>query len=246
MRLVILVFFVFILAVRGEPVLWDPAVGGNGHFYQTIYAPNGINWADANTAAIAAGGYLCTITSTAENNFVAALINKNHRLFYNAFSTTVGPWIGGFQPPGSQEPDGGWSWVTGETWSFTAWAPGEPNNNGNEDHVMFYESTVTTNVTHWNDGNGNSLLNGYVIEFNSVPTISNIRISEVEISWQSVSNTSYRIEYRSDLTSNSWVTLTNANCITGDGGALRVYDKIPVGEPQRFFHVMLGETNCGN
>ena len=26
------------------------------------------------------------------------------------------------------EPDGGWRWVTGEDWTFTAWyAPGEPN-----------------------------------------------------------------------------------------------------------------------
>ncbi|MCP3921439.1 MAG: hypothetical protein GY714_02520 [Desulfobacterales bacterium] len=34
----------------------------------------------------------------------------------------IGPFIGGYQPPGSSEPSGGWSWLSGEKWRYTNWA----------------------------------------------------------------------------------------------------------------------------
>lgn len=219
----------------GAPVLWDVPSGGNGHYYQTVFVTNGITWAAANAAANAAGGYLCTITSAEENVFVANLIQNDTNLFSYAFGTTCGPWIGGVQTNGAPEPDGGWTWGTGEPWSFTAWANGEPNDNGDEDRVMFYEDYETTYITNWNDANHDTSLNGYVIEYDSVPTIAAIRFSEAEISWQSVSNTLYRVEYSSDLTTNFWTTLSNS--ISGDGTVLRVTDKIPVGESRRFYRV---------
>jgi hypothetical protein len=33
--------------------------------------------------------------------------------------------------------EGTWKWVTGETYSYTNWNSGEPNNAGNEDYVQF-------------------------------------------------------------------------------------------------------------
>ena len=48
-------------------------------------------------------------------------------------------WLGGFQDltsPNYSEPSGGWTWVTGEPWSYTNWFPGEPNNTGGgEDYL---------------------------------------------------------------------------------------------------------------
>jgi hypothetical protein len=68
------------------------------------------------------------------------------------------------------------------------------------------------------------------------PSVS-IRLSEVEICWQSISNRIYGVEYRSDLTTNTWVALyTN---IVGNAGTTCVYDKIISGTPQRFYRVVL-------
>ena len=55
-----------------NPVSWSC----NGHFYDVVSVPGTISWEDANAAAIAAGGYLATITSQAENDFVFLLVNN--------------------------------------------------------------------------------------------------------------------------------------------------------------------------
>ena len=84
--------------------------------YQVV--AGSFTWPEAKKAAEAAGGHLATITSQQEWDIVYALKDKGAQQVY----------LGGYQPAGSQEPNGGWSWVTGEPWSFTAWFPGEPNN----------------------------------------------------------------------------------------------------------------------
>lgn len=61
-------------------------------------------------------GHLATITSAAENQFVSSI--GDLRLY----------WLGGYQPPGSQEPAGGWTWITGEPFAFNNWDVTEPNN----------------------------------------------------------------------------------------------------------------------
>ena len=66
---------------------------------------------------------------------------------------------------------------------------------------------------------------------------ASVRCSEVEICWQSQSNRLYEVEYRSDLTTNTWVALfTN---IVGSAGTTCVNDKIIIGTPQRFYRVVL-------
>src|SRR5688572_27850883 len=54
----------------GETVEWRAVDGGNGHGYEAVLAPQGISWTQARDAADALGGYLATITSAAENEFV--------------------------------------------------------------------------------------------------------------------------------------------------------------------------------
>jgi hypothetical protein len=64
-----------------------------------------------------------------------------------------------------------------------------------------------------------------------------IRVSEVEVCWNSTSNRTYQVQYRSTLTTNSWVDLgppvvanSSNSCIT---------DKVLLGQPQRYYHVLI-------
>jgi hypothetical protein len=109
---------------------WSLADGGNDHVYELIQSSAPISWTDARDAAVARGGYLATVTSSAENTIVGNLGNLNIS------------WIGGFQPPGSAEPAGGWSWVTGEPFNYTHWYYSEPNNGGTgaQDYIVMWNA----------------------------------------------------------------------------------------------------------
>jgi len=63
-----------------------------------------------------------------------------------------------------------------------------------------------------------------------------IRVSEVEICWTSDTNFSYQLEYRSSLTTNSWVPWGLP--IPGTGGIMCTNDTVAPNEPRRFYHVV--------
>jgi len=157
------------VAGAAEPVQWTLGSGGNGHWYEAVYAPAGIGWDDANAAAQAAGGHLATITSSDENAFVFGLINSSEYwgIMSQYPSDLQGPWIGGYQPTSGPEPRGGWEWVTGEDFSFAAWASGQPNDAcGNQDWIFYWSSTTSRRST-WNDGGDATwdFPKGYVVEY---------------------------------------------------------------------------------
>jgi hypothetical protein len=118
---------------------------GNGHFYNVISVPATISWDAANASATAAGGYLATVTSQAENEFVFSLVSN--ATYWHGSS---GPWLGGYQSPASTQPDANWQWVTGEPWSYTNWQEGQPNDAGgkNEDKLQYGFAPL---VSTWND-----------------------------------------------------------------------------------------------
>jgi hypothetical protein len=132
----------------------------NGHWYEAVAVPAGINFANARTAAgvrthLGQQGYLATITSSEEYAWVVST-------FPDAVSNWY--WLGAFQPPGSAEPGSGWEWVTGEPWTFDAWQRPQPDNgNGNEHSLQFMPGG------RWNDQNGNLGYAGYVVEYGSQP-----------------------------------------------------------------------------
>ncbi|AKU96101.1 hypothetical protein AKJ09_02765 [Labilithrix luteola] len=133
--------------------------GGNGHAYLVVVDKTKINWGDAKARAEEAGGHLATITSSAENQFVYQLAAGVQGAFY----TTNGPWLGGYQPNGSVEPKGGWTWVTNEPWSYENWAASEPSNtNGDE---AFLEYTGSPPSSTWNDIDIGADTRAFVIEF---------------------------------------------------------------------------------
>ena len=135
------------------PVQWTVGDGGNGHWYEAVLVGQaGITWSDANDEAMARGWYLATITSAQENAFVHGLVDHDSAFWHVLGTTTSGPWLGAFQPPGSPEPAGNWTWVTGEEWDYTNWDQSQPNNwEGRDESVMqFYGHNHPAPPT-WND-----------------------------------------------------------------------------------------------
>lgn len=136
----------------------------NGHLYE--YISYSASWTDAHTNAqtktkYGETGYLTTITSQAENDFVAARL------------LSAG-WMGASDIAN----EGDWKWVTGPEngtsfWSgasgggtvggrYANWGSGEPNNSSNEDCAQF----LTGGSGKWNDLPCSSHnLPGYVVEY---------------------------------------------------------------------------------
>ena len=117
----------------------------NGHSY---YRSTGTaTWTTARTNCSNMGGHLVTITSSGEQSFL--------------FNLWPSGWIG----LTDEVTEGTWRWVTGETYSYSNWNSGEPNNSGNEDYVQFVSNGK------WNDLNNNNNL-PYVLEFEYLVTTS--------------------------------------------------------------------------
>ena len=157
-------------------VEWSISDQGNGHLYQPIRCPGGILWEDADVRSKLAGGYMSTITSAEENLFVFELINDMDKYWIPVnCSWRKGPWLGAFQPAGSQEPAGGWTWVTGEPFEYTAWQAKNPTGirvGRSEDRLNFYSRNGGPAPT-WGDNfsDTNDVLNmmlGYVTEYDPV------------------------------------------------------------------------------
>lgn len=87
-------------------------------------------WTDAESEAVAAGGHLVTINDAAEESWLRT-----------TFGTSL-LWIGFTD----QTAEGTWVWISGEPVTYTNWAPGEPNNLGNEDYAVMNWSGIK-----WND-----------------------------------------------------------------------------------------------
>jgi hypothetical protein len=143
----------------------------NGHYYQFI-ASKGISFTAAANAArartyIGLTGYLVTITSKQENDFVSARIDQATNVWIAASDARI---------------EGTWEWVEGPEkgtifWQgvangapvdgqFASWASGEPNNSNNEDYAV---TNWSGSKGLWNDlGGTSSSVNGYVVEFSGV------------------------------------------------------------------------------
>jgi hypothetical protein len=186
-RLAGIAFAVSILAAESAwsiPILWDTGTGHTNHWYEAFQAPTGISWEDAQADAVSRGGYLATLLAAEENDFVFALIDSPAYWVPESpgSSANLGPWLGGFQPSGSAEPGGGWTWLNSDgPFAFTNWHAGEPSDGVGAPHGMpesrlaYLEFGGRSNK--WNDMPENyssppgNLANpiAYVVEYNAVP-----------------------------------------------------------------------------
>ncbi|MFN8021531.1 MAG: prepilin-type N-terminal cleavage/methylation domain-containing protein [Acidimicrobiales bacterium] len=143
------------------------SVGPTGHLYQ--YVPTVMTWTAASTAAAATmvggqSGYLATITSAAEQTFVAGLVGPSGRGALGASDTAA---------------TGTWTWVTGpeagqQFWSgsfsgaatsgrYANWFSNQPDNLGGEHCVEIVGSLGLK----WNNIGCGGSWGGYVVEIGS-------------------------------------------------------------------------------
>jgi hypothetical protein len=159
------VFISWALPASAFPTRW--AV--NSHWYEAVVVAGEITWQQAQDAAAARGGYLATLTSEVEHDFVYGLVSNPA-----CWHGTSGPWLGGYQPPGALEPSGGWAWITGEPWSYTRWWPdGQPDDAGGVEDYLDFEGGPNQSVHPggwWNDLKlAAPGPRAYVIEWNAQP-----------------------------------------------------------------------------
>ena len=121
-------------------------IGGNRSGYtrfgswstSTYYRSTGTygSYNQAASAASASGGYLLAINSAAENQWLVS----------------NGGWSAGDHIGGSdQNTEGNWQWHSGQSFSYTNWAPGEPNNGAgsNQDFMQIYANGTWDDIA-WN------------------------------------------------------------------------------------------------
>lgn len=168
---------------------WEVEDGGNGHWYGVylnghpfargpyFFRGDPLSWTDANEHAAATGGYLASVTSEAENEFVFAL-SDDDALWHKSMGRQWGPWLGASQPQDGDSLDSGpadrWRWVTGEPFEFASWFPGEPNDFAvPEDALEYYSDSYDYRSAFWNDApripEGLQSPFSYVVEFEFDP-----------------------------------------------------------------------------
>lgn len=154
----------------------------NSHYYDFVPTAMDITWTEAKMAAesttfLGRQGYLATITSVQEDDFLHAHWGSIREI-----------WIGG----SDADVEGDWRWVTGPEgemdgglgllfwrggssgvpFGYTDWISGEPNNLEDEDYLGWNH-----NLSGWNDflhqpypQRPNDAIRGYFVEFVPEPS----------------------------------------------------------------------------
>jgi hypothetical protein len=182
-----------VLAIIAVLTLWTEVsaapVPFNGHTYELILT-NNINWTNAKNAAAVAGGYLVTITSAQENQF---LVTTFDALFDNFV------WIGASDSAAEGASETNWEWVVGpdaglQFWQadppepatgregvpiagrFANWGAAEPDNFNDEDAAALNLGPLSLGGTangQWGDTDLGTLLDGYIIE-RDLPVVAGV------------------------------------------------------------------------
>ena len=150
---------VYVQGNTGDEIEDDNQKTNHGEYNSHTYAiyKCSVTWEAAKAWCENNGGHLVTITDEREQMFIEEL---------NSDYTNL--WIGAYR-----ETYNNWKWVTGESWDYTNWAEGEPNDS---DNVVPDENSVTLWPLTWNDLNSKNIYEqyGFICEWdyvnNSIPT----------------------------------------------------------------------------
>lgn len=136
----------------------------NGHSYKYFSGP--VTWTEARDLCKQLGGYLVTVTSEGENNFVYSLCNHKKDT-----------WIG----LNDAKKDGKYVWVTGERTDYRKF--GKHVNNGyggQEKYFGYYE--IAGNENKWNDFRNNEPNMAFICEWDDTnPVILTKTVSIIKL-----------------------------------------------------------------
>jgi len=148
------IFALFALGVQATPVT-NP---GNNSLYDIVFS-DGVTWSDAQTSAMSDGWNLASITDANEQAFIANLILS--------LDLRGEFWLGGYQSSAATSTSDGWNWTSGETFAFTDWVPGEPNDYygaGSEQYLGIWGMGNGSSSLKWNDEGYLGNITGYIME----------------------------------------------------------------------------------
>ena len=139
----------------------------NGHYYRLVTTE--ATWDQANTAATSDGAYLATITSQAEQDFIASLPGWD--------SVQVSAWTGGVSTNDVVGVGGAFFWQTGPeagaAVDYSNWNAGEPNGWPGTDTgylEVLGPHTYQYSGNFWNDAPSDATGRGYIEEWGGRPT----------------------------------------------------------------------------
>ena len=153
------------------------------HYYE--YVAGTTTWTNAYNVSssksyFGRAGYLATMSSEAENNFIWKLMSSDAWFGACDDYIYVNASLGASTFVSQSAVESKWYWVSGPekgtnfsngnvspvtvTGQYAKWAGGEPNNSGNEHYGQFYSS----NNGQWNDL-PNTTLGGYICEYGDMP-----------------------------------------------------------------------------
>lgn len=147
-----MMFLVLTSPSFGSPI-YNPATG---HWYERV--DDEVTWNTAKAAAEARGGYLAVITSSAENQWIVDNLGG---------AATLDHWLGAYRETAARY---AWTWVNGESWSYTNWWPGEPNGGLTETALQFDDNEGNPPIPgYWNDMGLTAREPGYIVEYGTTP-----------------------------------------------------------------------------
>ena len=148
----------------------------DGKWYEPVLVPDGITWNNAESAAVAQGGYLACPTDAEQNAFVFSLVDSS--AYFTPLSINsdfLGPWLGAYSSNDTDGSDATWTWVNGAPFSYSPWGPNQPDGYPGtipQQAVGYYD--LASIGSTWGDTPqdgvaGFSLPQGYVVEFDKNP-----------------------------------------------------------------------------
>ena len=156
-------------------------IGPTGNLYESVLVPTHITWPDAKIAAekrtfLGHQGHLATITTPEEDLYL-----ENLRRASPQVGGASQLWVGGYQLPGSIEPDGGWVWINNEGAIpgqnggpvYANWQINQPDNAwtslglGGENYLAIglFNQYGWNDDGSYGDGRHDGTLDGYAVEY---------------------------------------------------------------------------------
>ncbi|MBO5933887.1 MAG: hypothetical protein J6Q94_00195 [Clostridia bacterium] len=114
----------------------EDAVEFNGHYYKVF--EESMTWKEAKAYCEELGGYLATIVSLEEQNFIVSIAQNTEK-------TQL--WLGGTD----EQKEGDWQWITGEEFNYQNWHPSNCDNFRGREHYLTIFTKNTPYESLWND-----------------------------------------------------------------------------------------------